>query len=306
MTKRIFRSVLSSAIALHFLGISSEAPAYFETADPNSNRSEMNGISFSKYAHFTEKWKLVTVRYREDSKEVRLVYANEKAWKGLQSLKPEYPDGAAFAKVAMTTESDPAFLSSRIPSVSQRYQLMVKDQKRYKDSDGWGYALFDSSGHLFKEDIQITTTSCIACHRMVPERNFVFSRAVHFGPELINTASMSTAQHSTISFKPKKRSDFPNAENYLVGSNPEVESLEGALQKNGFSGTLEEIVPILLDRSKRFERDSVFFLNSENFTAVSKSQVDERKDTCPNSSQSHFKVVIVFNSKKVRDSELCQ
>jgi hypothetical protein len=62
--------------------------AYFESANGLSERSEMNGIKFDQYSNFTQRWKLVTFRYREDSTEIRATYANELAWAGLTKLKP--------------------------------------------------------------------------------------------------------------------------------------------------------------------------------------------------------------------------
>jgi hypothetical protein len=161
----------------------------------------MNGIKMSQFPGFAEKWHLVTVRYRKDSNEMRFTYANDLAWKSLQSLKPNYPDGAVFAKIGMMSEADPSFPSSVVPSGAKRFQFMVRDKAKYSDTDGWGYALFDDRGRLFNDDVKIRTQACVACHRIVPERDFVFSRKAQLDsmPTFI-TSDRSPAQKPTFTF----------------------------------------------------------------------------------------------------------
>ena len=139
---------------------------------------EMNGYALEDYADFWKnpnKWHFVTVRYRKDSGEMRLTYANDIAWKALLAGGKDYPDGAVFGKVGLLTHEDPAFTSSAVPSGARRYQLMIKDKKKWPDTDGWGYALFDWQGLAVREDQDIAAQACHACHALVPERDYVFS-----------------------------------------------------------------------------------------------------------------------------------
>jgi len=58
---------------------------------PWQNQTAMNGYNLNDYAEFYKKWHLVTVRYRTDSFEQRFTYANDLAWKTLQTGKTDYP-----------------------------------------------------------------------------------------------------------------------------------------------------------------------------------------------------------------------
>ena len=279
------------------------AQSYFTSS--REKHHQMNDIKYDTFKDFEKNWRLVTVRYREDSKEMRFTYANEVAWKSMFSMKPDYPDGAMFAKTAIMTEQDPAFTSSRMPSSSVRYQFMLKDKKKYKETDGWGYALFDSEGHLFEGGVKQATLACAACHRIVPERDYVFSRAFkkdffkNLGsfPELKNGSSV-------IKFSSREEKEFEGAREFLVGRSAKIESLEGDLQKNAFSGTLDEVIPLLLERSKSFARNAILYVDKSSFTLILRK---EKSDTCDSSTdQNSYRAVVYFNSKKVRDAEFCR
>lgn len=270
--------------------------AYFEHS--LNSPAEMNGIKFSEHKDFSSKWKLVTVRYREDSKELRLTYANDIAFKAMKDLKPNYPDGAKFGKVAFMTEEDPAFPSSKIPTSTRRFQLMVKNRKLYGSTNNWGYALFDEKGVLFKEDIKEKTEACAACHQLVPERDFVFSRAFH-------QSSSELAVHgrsSSIIFAPKKSTDFKGELATLFPKPEDIESLEGPLQKHAFSGTLDEVIPLLLERVKIIRRTSILYVNEKNFSVV---RITPSKDKCAGDLTRAVQIVIFFNGAKVREVDHC-
>lgn len=262
----------------------------------------MNGIMFDDFKDFPEKWKLVTVRYRLDSKELRLIYANTKAWDGLKKLKPKYEDGAIFGKVAFVAEPDPAFASSLTPHGVKRYQLMVKNSKKYSETDGWGYALFNEDGGLFNEDVKIKTMACAACHRIVPERDYVFARATNFAVGK-NQKIEKLFQHSQmIKFKQvDKKNISKSLKNELIEKNQDVYFLESEIQKNAFSGTLDEIVPVLIEQVKKTGRASTMYLSESHFTLVEKLNA-----SCPNQSEAKFHVIIKFNNGLVRNNEICQ
>lgn len=273
--------------------------AYFEHSEDSP--AVMNDIRFSDYRDFTTKWKLVTVRFREDSGEIRMTYANDKAFEAMKKLKPDYPDGAAFGKISFLTEGDPAFPSSKVPTDKKRFQLMVRNKRKYNETQGWGYALFDFKGKTFDEDIKQQTLACAACHQLVEERQFVFSRSFHSSIETLKKSSKPEVS-SSIVFSQKKPSAFKGIiSDHLKDSESWVESLEGKLQKLAFSGTLDEIVPLLVERSKLMGKYSVLFLNPLNFTLVKKI----KKNDCLTAQAQKVHILIYFNGGKVRDSEQC-
>lgn len=117
-----------------------------------AGQTSMNGYSLKQFPNFIKNFHFVTVRYRKDTSEMRLTYANDKAWGALLAGGTHYSDGAVFAKIGIMTKQDPAFTSSVVPSGGKRYQLMVMHHKKHAATDGWGYALFDMDGKTFGQD----------------------------------------------------------------------------------------------------------------------------------------------------------
>ncbi len=281
---------------------SQKSYGYYEKATNPKKHSEMNGIVFDQFKDFPNKWRLVTVRYRVDSKEIRMIYANEKAWNGLKKLKPFYENGAAFGKVAFIAEEDPAFISSLSPSGVKRFQLMIKDSKKYARTDGWGYALFNEEGGLFKEDMKVKTMACVACHRAVPERDFIFSRPVKLGIGATSLVNKQNNGNKVVEFSQIKNSKLPfSLKSEMKNKSQDIYFVEGSLKKNAFSGTLDEIIPFLVEKVKQAGTGATLFLTDVNF-----SLVERVSEPCINQQESRYHVVVKFNNGLVRNNEFCQ
>jgi hypothetical protein len=219
-----------------------------------AGRDVMNGLSWDQYGNFAEEWRLFTVRYREDTREMRFVYANPLAWEALQAGRTDYPDGAAFAKTGAMMKPDPAFPSSLVPSGTRRFQLMVRDKKRFSDTDGWGYALFDQDGKTFAEEPRATALACAACHRLVADRGFVFSQPLTFLPP----PSIGPAWRKRLHFESAGASVLPpTAVKFLPRGSKTIRKLTGPLEKNLFQGTLDEIKPLLAEEARRSKLPAV-------------------------------------------------
>lgn len=199
----------------------------------------MNGISYKKYKDFEKKWKLITVRYRKDNNEIRMVYANPVAAKAFEKGIKPFPDGSILAKVAYLAQPDPAFESSLGPSHSRRYQFMVKDKKKYKAHRGWGYALFNSYGQVNPEPVENQINACASCHDVVPERDYVFSWHVNHVPaEQLNLFKLK--------YRPLDRESLGSEiSSHLPEKFKDVLMIEGTLTKEVFQGTLDELKPAL-------------------------------------------------------------
>lgn len=217
-----------------------------------AGRVHMNGYSLMQFGHFIRDWHLVTVRYRQDTGEMRFTYANDVAWEALKAGVMDYPDGAVFAKYSVITQEDPAFPSSHVPSGGRRYQLMVMDKAKNKETDGWGYALFGPDGLTKEEDPVIKTQACHACHLLVPERGYVFSKRMALGMPRDIPASMPADQElgKTLEYKTVTRDELPErVRKILPAEYKQVRMLQGLLRKHLFSGTLDEIRPALIKES---------------------------------------------------------
>jgi hypothetical protein len=98
------------------------------------------------------------------------VYVNKK---GLETIKKQtdrkFPDGTTIAIVFYEHKlADGAYVegSKRIEA------FMVKDSKKYKATDGWGYYGYDGSGKNLVKDM---ANDCHSCHAQVKNKDFVFS-----------------------------------------------------------------------------------------------------------------------------------
>lgn len=220
-----------------------------------AGKTEMNGISYKDYEGFEDKWKFVTVRYRMDSGEQRFTWGNDLAMKTLQSGKTDYPDGAVFAKIGFATDEDPAFTSSRVPSGSKRYQFMVRDRKKYADTGGWGYALFDGNKVTVEEDPKQRAQSCYACHRIVENRGQVFSQLVHIAPfvpkSLPDPAKHKEVDLNKVKFETVAVSRLPDLVKRSLPAGDKIRWITGDLRQHVFRGTIDEIRPTLIEETKK-------------------------------------------------------
>ena len=210
---------------------------------------KMNNIGLYDYGDFTKDWKLVTVRYRKDTGEMRFTYANPKAWQALTKKQIPYPDGSVFAKVGFKTETDPAFNSSVVPSGARRFQFMVKDAKKYSKYAGWGYALYQSDGKLFEGDIPTQTIACHACHQVVPERDYVFSEAIEASPFAIPATDEKKPVNQGFKFINYDLTKLNLKLSALI-KKLKVKNLsiiDGPIREHYFGGTLDEITPVLIN-----------------------------------------------------------
>lgn len=208
----------------------------------------MNGYKLSTYQGFEKKWKLITVRFRKDTGEMRFTFANDLAYKNLLKGSKDYPDGAVFAKVSQITQEDSAFPSSAVPSGARRYQYMVRNKKLHASTDGWGYALFDKDGFVYPEKIEVQSNACAACHHIVPERGYVFSQLLDLTPgKPVKVPHMSENHfENKITYETVDIASMDEAVRKLLPKNTKsVRKLSHKITKYLFQGTLDEIKPAL-------------------------------------------------------------
>ena len=233
---------------------------FISAATPNdrpsfAGKDVMNGMRRIDFGDFSKDWHFVTVRFRKDTGEMRFVYANDKAWTALNQGVSEYPDGAIFGKIGVATQDDLAFPSSAVPKGARRYQFMIRNQDLYKDTNGWGYALFDADGKTFPEDPKTTTLACAACHNIVPERGRVFSEPMGFLP--FQSGAVEFPSHSIL-FEDEAVTKLPPSVTKLLpkGTN-RVRVLTGDISHHLFQGTLDEVRPILAKEALRTHHPAI-------------------------------------------------
>lgn len=270
----------------------------------DSVKTKMNGYALSDYPDFEKKWKLVTVRFRRDTGELRFTYANDLAYQTLSSGKIEYPDGAVFAKIGFATQDDPLFTSSAVPSGARRFQLMVRDKIKNKDTDGWGYALYDSRGQTFPENPVIQTQACFACHKVANSRGQVFSQLISLTPGEVPSPPplWSSGQSTILKFEDVPRERLPESiQNKIPKKFKTVRSLQGPLQTYLFQGTLDEVGPMLAAESVRSKAPAVLISTDGKMFSMVLSEIDQ--DCEDSGHKGKMITAIKSNSTKSKDSK---
>jgi hypothetical protein len=143
------------------------------------------GLAFSEFKGY-EAWQSISISRNE--KVVAVIVGNQAmidAYKaGIPANGKPVPDGAKMAKVHWKPKASEYFPSATVPGALVNVDFMVKDSKRFSDSGGWGYAVFDynessdtfSPGTLAGTPPQGNDAKCgFACHMKAKSRDYVFT-----------------------------------------------------------------------------------------------------------------------------------
>jgi len=143
------------------------------------------GLAFSEFRGY-ESWQAISISRNENA--VAVILGNpvmiEAYRAGFPNNGKPVPDGAKMAKVHWTPKQNEFFKDATVPGKLQNVDFMLKDNKRFADSGGWGYAVFeyDASSDGFKPGTsdsrppQGNDAKCgFACHTTVKARDYVFT-----------------------------------------------------------------------------------------------------------------------------------
>ena len=143
------------------------------------------GLAFAEFKGY-EGWQLVSMS--QNGGLMAAILANPvmiRAYKtGTPGNGKPFPDGSKMAKVHWTPTKLKTFTSATVPGKQHDVDFMVKDSKRFADSGGWGYAVFeyDSASGKFTPGTTADTppqgndSKCgFACHTIVKSSDFVFT-----------------------------------------------------------------------------------------------------------------------------------
>jgi hypothetical protein len=144
-----------------------------------------NGLAFSEFRGY-EGWQTVSISRNE--KLMAVILANPVMINAYQSGIPgngrPFPDGSKMAKIHWNPKKNETFPGTTVPASLHDVDFMVKDSKRFADSGGWGWAVFNYDaasdtfmpGTLANEPPQGNDAKCgLACHTIVKTRDYVFT-----------------------------------------------------------------------------------------------------------------------------------
>jgi hypothetical protein len=136
-----------------------------------------NGLAFADFRGY-EGWQVVSVAQTDEV--LKVIVANPTMVDAYRAGVPgngkPFPDGSKIAKIQWTPKkSTEAPFSVNVPNTLKNVFLIEKDSKRFPDSAGWGYALFnyDVASDSFAPDG--SGTNCgFACHTIVKAKDYIF------------------------------------------------------------------------------------------------------------------------------------
>jgi hypothetical protein len=143
------------------------------------------GLAFSEFRGY-DAWQ--TISLSRTDKLVAVILGNPEMIEAYQAGIPRngkpFPDGAKMAKIHWKPAQNEFFPKATVPGGLVNVDFMVKDAKRFADSGGWGYAVFDydETSHTFTPGTLAGTppqgndAKCgFSCHTRAKTRDYVFT-----------------------------------------------------------------------------------------------------------------------------------
>jgi hypothetical protein len=146
--------------------------------DKYSLRLPPDGIAFSEFKGY-ENWTVVSVSQTADLLKVEVANPTmiDAYRAGIPGNGKPFPDGSKIAKIEWKPKkmAESPF-AVNVPDTLQDVFLIEKDSKRFPDTKGWAYAVFDyqPASDTFKPDPTGTVNCGFACHTIVKDKDYIF------------------------------------------------------------------------------------------------------------------------------------
>jgi len=138
-----------------------------------------NGLAFSDFRGY-EDWQVVAVSQTEAL--LKVMVANPAmidAYRaGIPGNGKPFPDGSKIAKIEWKPKkSTEAPFYVRVPDTLQDIFLIEKDSKRFPNTKGWAYAVFDydPASDTFAPNKTGVVDCGFACHTRVKAKDYIFT-----------------------------------------------------------------------------------------------------------------------------------
>ena len=178
MNRKNVLTIGIAAVVLAVVGVGVSAQDKYTVKVPG-------GLAFSEFRGY-EGWQAVSVS--EDGGLYALILANPAMIDAYRAGVPgngkPFPDGSKMAKIHYNPKKLETFPAATVPGALHDVDFMVKDSKRFVDSGGWGYAVFDydaksntfTPGTTADNPPQGNDAKCgFTCHTIVKTRDYVFT-----------------------------------------------------------------------------------------------------------------------------------
>jgi len=150
------------------------------------------GVAFADFKGY-EDWQAVGPSETDAQNVIRLIVANPvmiKAYRqGVPGNGKPFPEGSKIAKIEWRPKklTDPPFSAKTpdtVPGDLTQVEFIEKDSKRFSDSRGWGYGMFDydvAAGTFkpatlaSKPPVGHDAKCGAACHELAASKNYIFT-----------------------------------------------------------------------------------------------------------------------------------
>jgi hypothetical protein len=183
--RRMEMSKKIPAIAIVVVSLSVLVGMAFAAQQDKYTLKVPGGLAFSEFRGY-EAWQVVSIS--QDGSLIAAILANPvmiKAYEeGIPGNGKPFPDGSKMAKVHWNPKKMETFPAATVPGTQHDVDFMEKDSKRFADSGGWGWAVFDydaasntfTPGTLAGKPPQANDARCgFTCHTIVKTRDYVFT-----------------------------------------------------------------------------------------------------------------------------------
>jgi len=167
--KSIFRSATATAV-LAILATAGHAQDKYSLKSPG-------GIEFSDFKGY-EDWALVSSARTDEV--LKVIVANptmiEAFTAGVPGNGQPFPDGSKIVKLQWTPKkSTEAPFVVDVPGIFTQAFVIEKDSKRFPNTGGWGYALFNYDAATDNFVADPATADCgHGCHVAVNKKDYIF------------------------------------------------------------------------------------------------------------------------------------
>ena len=183
LKKMLIGAGIAASLAVLALGAANSKPDKYTLKVPG-------GLAFSEFKGY-ESWETISVSHNGPVMASILgnpaMIAAFKA--GIPANGKPFPDGAKMAKIHWKPKTQTKYPGPPlVADIQTNVDFMVKDSKRFADSGGWGYAVFDydpasdsfKPGDMSGQPPQGNDAKCgFACHTIVKTRDYVFTEYAH-------------------------------------------------------------------------------------------------------------------------------
>lgn len=180
MKSKTLLAIATAAVALAALG-----GAAVSSQDKYSLKVP-GGLAFAEFKGY-EDWAVISIGHTDDL--VKVILGNpvviDAFRAGIPGNGKPFPDGSRMAKVEWRPKRKPeAPYDFKMPGAIYDLDFMVKDAKKFADSNGWGYAVFvyDAKSGGYRpgtqahQPPQANDAKCgAACHTIVKSKDYVFT-----------------------------------------------------------------------------------------------------------------------------------